>query len=122
MKKLSIINICVSLLFLAIAVIVLIDLLGLLDSSVIISQYWPVLLVFIGLFTISPSRAKGNGFSFGIMTLGLIFMLQNLGVFSTQTGKVMLVILLALCGLVVLIFATSKSSDSTKQDKKDLYF
>lgn len=50
MKKNNYLGIGLALIFLAVAVVVLIDLLGFLSSNNFLGQYWPLLFVLVGLF------------------------------------------------------------------------
>lgn len=123
------IQIAVATLFLVIALLVLAELVGWFKTETIFGIYWPIILIFLGLITLNPSNAKGNGFSFGFVMLGILLLLRNMGVFSSQTGQVVLIVLLALGGIGVLAFATSKktpsnpvANDNNPNSKNDLYF
>ena len=103
-----------ALVFLIIAVTVLIDLLGYLSSYNFIAQYWPAILILVGIFAFTGSASKNSGFSFGLILLGVIMLLNSLGAFQTQAGKTIIVVLLALGGLSILLFAISKPSPPPK--------
>ena len=123
-KRMGIIQICIALLFLLVALLVLAELIGWFKTETAFGIYWPVVLIFVGLITMSPKNAQSNGFSFGLSSLGLLLLLRNMGVFNSQTGKVALIALLALCGIGVLAFATSKKPPSkpNSNNSDDLYF
>lgn len=123
-KRMGIIQICVALLFLLIALLVLVDLVGWFKTETAFGIYWPVVLIFVGLMTMNPKNTQSNGFSFGFASLGLLLLLRNLGVFNSQTGKVALIALLALCGIGVLAFATSKKPPTkpNSTNNNDIYF
>jgi TctA family transporter len=114
MKKNNYLTIGLALIFLMIALMVLVDLLGMLSSYNFLGQYWPVILIFIGLFAFSGSSSKNNGFSFGLIILGILMLLNRMGAFQTQAGKTLLVILLGLSGLAILLFAVSKTPAEPK--------
>jgi hypothetical protein len=114
MKKNNYLGIGLALIFLAVAVVVLIDLLGFLSSNNFLGQYWPLLFILLGLFTFSAGSSRENGFAFGIIILGLLMLLFELNAFQTTAGKTILVLLLALSGLAVLVFAISKKPQEPK--------
>jgi len=114
MKKNNYLGIGLALVFLAVAVVVLIDLLGFLSSNNFLGQFWPLLLVLIGLFAFSSGSSRENGFAFGIIILGLLMLLFELNAFQTTAGKTILVLLLSLSGLAVLVFAISKKPQGSK--------
>ena len=118
----GIIQICIALLFLLIALLVLAELIGWFKTETVFGIYWPVVLIFVGIITMNTKNTQSNGFSFGLASLGLLLLLRNMGVFSTQTGQVVLIFLLAICGIGVLAFATSKKSPSKTPNNKDIYF
>lgn len=123
MKKSNFLNIGVALLFLIVAIVVLIDLLGLIKQNDILGKYWPVALIFVGLLSFSTDNSRGNGFSFGLAMLGLLLLLNTFGFFATKPGELVLIFLLALSGLMVLLFATSKKPQKDSASKnldKDL--
>lgn len=121
-KRMSFIQIAVALLFLIVALLILAELIGWFKTESYFGVYWPVVLIFVGLITMNPKNAQGNGFSFGFATLGILLLLRNMGVFNTQTGHVILIFLLALGGIGVLAFATSKKPKSKSSNNNDLYF
>lgn len=114
MKKNNYLGFGLALIFLVVAVVVLIDLLGFLSSNNFLGQYWPLLFVLIGLFTFSSGSSKESGLAFGIIILGLLMLLFELNAFQTTAGKTILVLLLSLSGLAVLIFAISKKPSEPK--------
>lgn len=109
MKKMNLLTIGVALIFLVAAIIVLGDLLNYLQASNIFGQYWPIVLVFIGIFAFSASP-RSNSFAFGLITLGLLFTLRNLGIFASQSGDIIFIVLLCLAGLAMLVMSTEKKS------------
>ena len=111
MKKMNLLTIGVALVFLIAALVVLGDLLNLLKANNIFGQFWPIVLVFIGIFSFSAS-SKSNAFAFGLIILGILFTLRNLGVFSSQSGDVIFIVLLCLAGLAMLVMSTEKSPSS----------
>lgn len=122
-KRMGVIQICIALLFLLIALLVLAELIGWFKTETAFGIYWPVVLIFIGVITMNPKNAQSNGFSFGLASLGLLLLLRNMGIFNSQTGKVALIFLLAICGIGVLAFATQKKpSNKQTSDNKDIYF
>ncbi len=122
-KRMGVIQICIALLFLFIALLVLAELIGWFKTETAFGIYWPVVLIFIGVITMNPKNAQSNGFSFGLASLGLLLLLRNMGIFNSQTGKVALIFLLAICGIGVLAFATQKKpSNKQTSDNKDIYF
>lgn len=122
-KRMGVIQICIALLFLLIALLVLAELIGWFKTETAFGIYWPVVIIFIGVITMNPKNAQSNGFSFGLASLGLLLLLRNMGIFNSQTGKVALIFLLAICGIGVLAFATQKKpSNKQTSDNKDIYF
>lgn len=122
-KRMSLMQICLSIVFLVIALLVLAELIGWFKTETIFGIYWPVILIFLGLITINPKATQGNGIAFGFVSLGILLLLRNMGVFNSQSGKVILIALLGLCGIGVLAFATSKQpSNQNDRNNKDLYF
>lgn len=119
----GVIQICIALLFLLMALLVLAELIGWFKTETAFGIYWPVVLIFIGVITMNPKNAQSNGFSFGLASLGLLLLLRNMGIFNSQTGKVALIFLLAICGIGVLAFATQKKpSNKQESGNKDIYF
>lgn len=122
-KRMGVIQICIALLFLLMALLVLAELIGWFKTETAFGIYWPVVLIFIGVITMNPKNAQSNGFSFGLASLGLLLLLRNMGIFNSQTGKVALIFLLAICGIGVLAFATQKKpSNKQESGNKDIYF
>jgi hypothetical protein len=111
MKKMNLLTIGVAIVFLAAAIIVLGDLLNLLKANNIFGQFWPIVLVFIGVFAFSAS-SKSNSFAFGLIILGILFTLRNLGIFASQSGDVIFIVLLCLAGLAMLVMSTEKKPSS----------
>lgn len=111
MKKMNLLTIGVAIVFLLVALVVLGDLLNLLKANNIFGQYWPIVLVFIGIFAFSASP-KSNSFAFGLITLGLLLTLRNVGIFASQSGDVIFIVLLCLAGLAMLVMSTEKKSSS----------
>jgi hypothetical protein len=111
MKKMNLLTIGVAIVFLLVALVVLGDLLNLLKANNIFGQYWPIILVFIGIFAFSASP-KSNSFAFGLITLGLLLTLRNLGIFASQAGDVIFIVLLCLAGLAMLVMSTEKKSSN----------
>lgn len=109
-KQFSIAQIGIALLFLFIAVSVLFEVIGWIKTETIFGQYWPILLIFIGILTIQPKQPRGNSFSFGLTSIGLLLLLRNMGIFNSQNSRIVLVILLLLCGIAVLAMTTSRQS------------
>jgi len=118
MKKNNFLSIGLALIFLLIAVVVLIDLLGFLSSYNFLGQYWPILLVLVGVMAFSSGTSRESGFAFGMIMLGLLMLLFELNAFQSQAGKTVFVVLLALSGLAMLIFAISKKPEQpTNKDR-----
>lgn len=111
MKKMNLLTIGVAIIFLVAAIIVLGDLLNLLKANNIFGQFWPIVLVFIGVFAFSASP-KSNAFAFGLIILGILLTLRNLGIFASQSGDVIFIVLLCLAGLAMLVMSTEKKSSS----------
>ena len=111
MKKMNLLTIGVAIIFLVAAIIVLGDLLNLLKANNIFGQFWPIVLVFIGVFAFSASP-KSNAFAFGLIILGILFTLRNLGIFASQSGDVIFIVLLCLAGLAMLVMSTEKKFSS----------
>ena len=107
-KKSNFLTIGLAIIFLLIAITVLVDLLGYLKSYDIFGQYWPIILVIVGVLAFSGGSSKESGFAFGMIILGILLLLNTLGAFETQAGKTILVILLGLSGLAILVFAVTK--------------
>ncbi|MCX6804973.1 MAG: hypothetical protein NT111_03080 [Patescibacteria group bacterium] len=125
MKRVSFIQIGLSLVFLVIALVVLGDLVGLIKANNIFGQYWPALLILLGVMLIGPN-SRNNGISFGIIILGILLLMNTFNLFATQGGKVVLIMLLSFSGLAMLVFATTKkhkgSNPSSTSTDKELYF
>ena len=113
-KKNNFLTIGIAIILLLVAVVVLVDLLGYLSSYNFLGQYWPVLLVFVGILAFTGSSQKESGFAFGMIILGLLMLLNTMGVFQTSAGKTILVVLLGLSGIVVLALAASKPPKEPK--------
>jgi len=111
MKKNNVLTIGLSVIFLVIALIVLGDLLGAFKANNIFGAYWPVILIFIGILSFGPSK-QSNSFGFGMLGLGILFTLRNLGVFSSQSGDVVFLVLICLVALAILVLSTEKRIDN----------
>jgi hypothetical protein len=114
MKKNNFLSIGLALIFLLIAIVVLIDLLGFLSSYNFLGQYWPILIVLIGIMAFSAGSSRESGFAFGMIMFGLLMLLFELNAFQSQAGKTIFVLLLGLSGLAMLIFAVSKKPGQPK--------
>lgn len=108
MKNKKFLPIVFAILFLVIAIVFLIDLIGWIQTDTVVGQFWPALFILIGIISITPKNESGNSFSFFMVGIGTLFLLKNMGVFESPAGQTVLVVLLALCGLAVLAFATAK--------------
>ncbi len=114
MKKNNFLSIGLALIFLLIAIVVLIDLLGFLSSYNFLGQYWPILIVLIGIMAFSAGSSRESGFAFGMIMFGLLMLLFELNAFQSQAGKTIFILLLGLSGLAMLIFAISKKPEQPK--------
>lgn len=54
---------------------------GALSANSVFGQYWPIILIFVGLLSIGAS-GEHIGFSLGIMGVGLVLLLDRLGLFN----------------------------------------
>ncbi len=78
------------------------------SASDTVMQFWPVVLIFLGVLTISPSNPGSNGISLGLIGFGIFGGLYRVGAFQTPQGQAILAVLLGFIGLVVLIMLVSK--------------
>lgn len=107
-KHFSIARLGLALVFIILAILVLMEMIGWVKTETILGQYWPALFIFLGIITMQPSQGQNNGFSYGLATIGTLLLLRNLGVFNSTNGRIVLTILLLVCGLGVLTMATNK--------------
>jgi len=80
-----------------------------------ILDYWPVLLIFVGILSINPANPDSLGTSLGLVSFGVFGGLYRVGAFQSEQGRALLAVLLGLTGIVVLVMVVSGSS----QKKKD---
>jgi hypothetical protein len=107
MKKTNALTWGLLIIFLAIALVALSDLLGFLKANNIFGMYWPILLVIIGVFSLGTT-ASANAFGLGMASLGILLTLRNLGIFASQSGGVIFIVLICLLALAVLAISTGK--------------
>lgn len=85
-----------------------------------LGMYWPVILIFVGLFTLGTSKDH-MGFPLGLIGLGFVLTLGRLGTFKSATY--LEPILIVLVGILVLALATGNpnkkkpNSDSKTHDR-----
>ena len=87
---------------------ILVALLTRAGASETIMQFWPVVLIFLGVLTISPNNPGSNGISLGLIGFGIFGGLYRVGTFQTPQGQAILAVLLGFIGLVILIMLVSK--------------
>lgn len=113
MRKKNILGIGLALILLVIALILLGDIIGYLKTETIFGQYWPVLLILLGILTFGGIGGDG-GFSFGIILLGLFLLLKNIGILAGPSGNIILIVLICLTAIAVLALSSSKSSKNNR--------
>ncbi len=86
----------------------LIKLLGKLDSTTQIVDYWPFFILMVGILSINPKSPGSIGVSLGLMGLGIFGMFYRLGIFQTPGGQALLAVMLGLVGLVILVLVVAK--------------
>lgn len=86
----------------------LVALLTKLGATSSILDFWPVILIFVGLFSINPASGHSNGVPVGLIGLGVFGGLYRLGAFQTPQGQALLAVLLGFTGLVILVMVVSK--------------
>lgn len=107
----------VGVMFLVVALVVLGEILHWFKSQYVLAEYWPILLIFTGFLSMSPSNTGGNAFSFGIMGLGLLLLLRNYGLLAHGYGEVALLIMLVISGIGIIAFAFGKPKSAKKSQK-----
>ncbi len=83
------------------------------SASETIMQFWPVVLIFLGVLTVSPSNPASNGISLGLIGFGIFGGLYRVGAFQTPQGQAILAVLLGFIGLAILIMLVSKPRNKT---------
>jgi len=110
MKKNSLLVIGLSFIFLIVALIILGDMIGFLKANSIFGQYWPIVLVLIGIIAFS-SIPDGSAFAFGLIALGTLLTLKTLGTFESPAGNVIFLVLICLGAIAMLAFSTGKKTN-----------
>ena len=90
----------------------LMNLLGHLDVNSVLGNFWPILVVFLGLFVMSLPNNDVIGV--GIAFFGFFLLINQLGLVDSQTKKQILIGCLILLGLVVLAFGSDKAGRSKR--------
>lgn len=99
-----------SFVFLIVALVVLGDIIGFLKANNIFGQYWPIVLVLIGIIAYS-SIPNGSAFAFGLIALGTLLTLKTLGTFESSAGNIVFLVLLCLAALAMLAFSSVKKPE-----------
>lgn len=91
----------------------LLDRLELYDFGELVSIWWPLSLIYLGLIKLSSNRAS-SAWSIIFILLGLVFILNNLNVFDNYFLYTYWPILLLLAGVLMIInaFRTKKRDDN----------
>jgi predicted membrane protein len=90
------------LLIIFLGIIFLLGSLGRLDVGDFFSDYWPLFLIFVGLWHIVGNQSGQNVFGFILILVGLFFLLVNLDILGKNVWKYFLPILLIAIGLWIL--------------------
>jgi hypothetical protein len=77
-------------------------------------MYWPVILIFVGLFALGTSKDH-MGFPLGLIGLGFVLTLGRLGVFKQVS--VLEPVLIMLVGILIIALATG--NPNKKKAKSD---
>lgn len=78
---------------------------GALSASSVFGQYWPIILVFVGLI-MAGSGSENIAFSLGLMAVGIILLLDRLGMFGQYHWLEALI--LAMVGFAVIALVASR--------------
>lgn len=90
------------LLIIFLGIIFLLGSMGRLDVGDFFSDYWPLLLIFVGIWHIIGNQFRQNAFGFILIFVGLFFLLVNLDILSKNIWKFFFPILIIVIGLWVL--------------------
>lgn len=99
-------GIIVGVLILVFAGLFLAGLLHKLDLNSALGNFWPVIVMLLGIFVMSSDTNELVGFGIGIF--GFILLLHTLGFFDTPTGQGVKTALLLLLGLAILVISVSR--------------
>lgn len=103
----------VGLILIAISFLILIGLLAKLDATSQILDYWPAVLIFIGVLAMSGKNTTSYGVPLALIFLGIFGALRRIGAMQTPQGQALLALFLGLGGIVILVMLVSRPKKET---------
>ncbi len=113
MNSNKITTLVIGLLLIAISFIILIGLLAKLDATSQILDYWPAVLIFIGVLAMSGKNTSSYGVALGLIFLGIFGALRRIGAMQTPTGQALVALFVGFGGIVMLVMLVSRPKKST---------
>jgi predicted membrane protein len=106
-------------LIIVIGVIFLLGSLDKVDVGDLISEYWPLILIAVGLWHILAHNFRQVGTGLILITIGSVFMLINLGILGTNFWSVFWPVLIIAVGLWILLKPRFKGFEGKVPEIKD---
>ena len=104
-KKSKLPAILVGALIIIFALFLFSGLLNWLDVNTTLGKYWPVLVMFLGLFSMGMPDNQNVGF--GILGFGFLLLLHQLSVFGTSLGQTIEPLIFIILALILLVSLAS---------------
>lgn len=98
----------VGLILIAFSFLILIGLLTKLGATSQILDYWPAVLIFVGVLAMSGKNTSSYGVPLALVFLGIFGALRRIGAMQTPQGQALLALFLGFGGIVILVMLVSR--------------
>lgn len=100
-------SLIIGLVLIGFAFLILISLLTKLSATSQIVEYWPAVLILIGVLSLNP-KSGNYGVSLGLIFFGIFGALRRFGAMQTPAGQTILALMLGFAGLIILVMLVSR--------------